>query len=67
MIGALKALVKSALQKYNFLISQPKHMLCVLNRNVSVRHPTYMQNIMVKKIIKNFTQELLCLSKAEAL
>ena len=30
-------LVKSAYQKYNFLVSQPKHMLWVLKRTVSMR------------------------------
>ena len=32
-----KPLVKSAYQKNNFLISQPKHMLWVLKRTVSMR------------------------------
>ena len=32
-----RPLVKSVLQKNNFLISQPKHMLCVLKRTVSIR------------------------------
>ena len=30
-------LVKSAYQKNYFLVSQPKHMLCVLKRTVSMR------------------------------
>ena len=33
----LRLLVKSAYQKINFLISQPKHMLWVLKRTVSMR------------------------------
>ena len=32
-----QALVKSAYQKINFLISQPKHLLWVLKRTVSLR------------------------------
>ena len=32
-----RALVKSAYQKINFLISQPKHMLWVLKRTISMR------------------------------
>ena len=32
-----RPLVKSAYQKNNFLISQPKHMLWVLKRTVSMR------------------------------
>ena len=32
-----RPLVKSAYQKINFLISQPKHMLWVLKRTVSMR------------------------------
>ena len=32
-----RPLVKSAYQKNNFLISQPKHMLWVLKRTVSIR------------------------------
>ena len=32
-----RPLVKSAHQKNNFLISQPKHMLWVLKRTVSIR------------------------------
>ena len=32
-----EALVKSAYQKFNFLISKPKHMLWVLKRTVSMR------------------------------
>ena len=36
-IGRLRPLVKSAYQKINFLISQPKHMLWVLKRIVSMR------------------------------
>ena len=33
----IQALVKSAYQKNDFLISQPKHMLWVLKRTVSMR------------------------------
>ena len=33
----IKTIVKSAQLKINFLISQPKHMLWVLKRNVSMR------------------------------
>ena len=36
-IAALRTLVKRAYQKNNFLISQPKHMLWVLKRTVSMR------------------------------
>ena len=32
-----RPLVKSAYQKINFLISQPKHMLWVLKRTISMR------------------------------
>ena len=32
-----RPIVKSAYQKINFLISQPKHMLCVLKRTISMR------------------------------
>ena len=32
-----EALVKSAYQKFNFLISKPKHMLWVLKRTLSMR------------------------------
>ena len=34
---SIRPLVKSAYQKNNFLISQPKHMLWVLKRTVSMR------------------------------
>ena len=33
----VRALVKCAKQKFNFLISQPKYMLWVLKRTVSMR------------------------------
>ena len=33
----IRTLVKSALRKFNFLISQPKYMLWVLKRTVSMR------------------------------
>ena len=33
----IRTLVKSAYKKINFLISQPKHMLWVLKRTVSMR------------------------------
>ena len=33
----IRTLVKSAERKFNFLISQPKHMLWVLKRTVSMR------------------------------
>ena len=36
-ISFIRPLVKSAYQKINFLISQPKHMLWVLKRTVSMR------------------------------
>ena len=46
---------KSAYQKINFLISQPKHMLWVLKLTVSMRrffqHPKHMFKLMGKKII----------------
>ena len=37
ILNVIRPLVKSAYQKYNFLISQPKHMLWVLKRTVSMR------------------------------
>ena len=50
-----RPLVKSAYQKYNFLISQPKHMLLVLKRTVSMRRffgapKTYAKNYRYEKI-----------------
>ena len=36
-ISCCRPLVKNAYKKNNFLISQPKHMLCVLKKNVSMR------------------------------
>ena len=33
----IRPLVKSAYQKFNFLISQPEHMVWVLKRTVSMR------------------------------
>ena len=46
---------QSVLQKIIFLISQPKHMLWVLIRTVSMRrsleHPKHMFKLMGKKII----------------
>ena len=45
-LGPLR--VKSVKQKFNFLISQPKHMLWVLKRTVSMKH---MLKLMGKKII----------------
>ena len=51
--GLTRSLVKSAYQKTNFLISQPKHMLWVLKRPVSMRrffeHPKHMLKIWVRK------------------
>ena len=51
-----RTLVKSAYQKNNFLISQPKHMLWVLKRAVSMR--TYVktdgQENIFKFMLKNF-------------
>ena len=51
-------------QKLNFLISQPKHMLWVLKKYISMRwfseHPKNMLKMMVKK--KNIPEEF-CLSK----
>ena len=35
--GPIRSLVKSMYQKFDFLIYQPKHMLLVLKRNVSLR------------------------------
>ena len=37
ILNVIRPLVKSAYQKNNFLISQPKHMLWVLKRTVSMR------------------------------
>ena len=49
-----RPLVKSEYQKNNFLISQPKYMLWILKRTVSMRgsfeHPEHMLKIMGKKI-----------------
>ena len=42
--------VKSAQQKINFLISQPKHMLWVFNETVSFDHPKHMLKLVGKKI-----------------
>ena len=53
--GKKRTLVKSAQQKLHFLISQPKHMLWVLKRTVSMRrfffeHPKHMLKLTGKKI-----------------
>ena len=49
-----RPLVKSAYQKFNFLIYKPKYMLWVLKRTVSMRgsfeHPKHMLQLMGKKI-----------------
>ena len=37
LLGRYRTLVKSAYRKTDFLISQPKHMLWVLKRTVSIR------------------------------
>ena len=37
---------ESAYQNINFLISEPKHMLWVLKRTVSMRHPKHMFKLM---------------------
>ena len=43
--------VKSVSQKYNFLISQPKHMLWVLKRkDGSFEHPKQILKLMGKKL-----------------
>ena len=51
---ACRPSVKSVYQKCIFLISQPKHMLWVLRRTVSMRrsfeHQKHMLNLMGKKI-----------------
>ena len=36
-LARIRTLVKSALPKFNFLISQPKHMLWVLKRTVLMK------------------------------
>ena len=50
----VRPLVKSVYQLLNFLISQPKHMLWVLKRTISVRrffeHPKHALKLMSKKI-----------------
>ena len=43
------SLIKSALQKNNFLISQPKHMLWVLKRTVSMRRFCWAPKTYAKK------------------
>ena len=50
----IRTLVKSAYQKNNFLISQPKHMLWVLK--------TYVKTDGHENIY-NFTLKMFCLSK----
>ena len=62
-----RPLVKSGKQKNNFLISQPKHMLWVLKRTVSMRRffwapKTFAYNI-GKKIFTILHTENFCLSK----
>ena len=56
-------LVKSVKQKNKFLISQPKHMLWVLKRNVSMRlffeRPKHMLKLMGKKIFTLYRSEIL--------
>ena len=51
------ALVMSAYKVVNCLISQPKHMLWVLKRTVSMRQlflaPSYWLNLMCRKISTN--------------
>ena len=63
-------LVKSALRKNNFLISQPKLMLRVLKRIISMRdlsrggsfeHPKHMLKLWVRKYLQFYT-EFFCLS-----
>ena len=54
-VKSYRPLVKSLYQKNGyFVISQPKHMLWVLKRTVSMRrffkHPKHIQKIMDKKI-----------------
>ena len=49
-----RPLVKSAYQKYNFLVSKPKHMLWVLKRTLSMRPffwapKTWVRNFTLKK------------------
>ena len=46
-----------------FVISQPKHMLWVLKRTVSLRHPKHMFKLMDKKIIAISRAQKFCLSK----
>ena len=48
-----RPLVKSAYQKINFLISQPKHMLWVLKRMVSYVQTDGLENI-YNLMLKNF-------------
>ena len=58
---------KSVLQKNNFLISQPKHMLWVLKRTVSMRRFFWAPKAYMLKNIYNFTQIFFRLSKPIAL
>ena len=59
--------VKSALRKFNFLISKPKHMLWVLKRTVSMRRFFLALKTYVKiddlENTNNMTLEKFCLSK----
>ena len=43
-----RTLVKSAERKFNFLISQPKHMLWLLKRTISMRQFFWAQKHMLK-------------------
>ena len=45
-----QALVESAYQKINFIISRTQHMLWALKRTVSMRHLKHMLKLMSKKL-----------------
>ena len=67
LIQYVRPSVKSVYQKINFLISQPKYMLWVLKRTLSLRRfflapKTYVQTDGLENIYK-FTLNNVCLSK----
>ena len=58
-----RPLAKSVYQKFNFLISKPKHMLWVLKRTVSMRRffwaPKHMLRLMGKEILTSLSSKIL--------
>ena len=62
LLKVSRTLVKSAYPKNNFLISQPKDMLWVLKRTVSMssfEHPKHMLKLMGKKIFTILRSKIL--------